>query len=183
MTNQARVSKVLISLVVSMTIGALALMVVSKKSPSGGAFSLASYTTLDPVEQAALSVGWADSQSWNRIEVFYSHTSEGNIGRLAVLNGLTSSDDVNFHFVICNGKGGADGQIQSTERWSRQRPCLPSGNWYGTSETVRICVIADSLVNRPTDCQVKRTAALVELLARKFAISPRQITYPADWQL
>lgn len=173
----------MIALVTSMTMGALVLMGVSNQSLSRGAFSLASYTTLNPVEQVTVSAKWANSWSWNRIEVFYSGTRGGNIVRLARSNGLTDSSDVNLHFVICNGTGGTDGQIQSTERWRRQRPCMTGGNWYGTSQTIRICIIADGLMARPTDCQVKRTAALVELLARRFEISAEHIRYPADWQL
>ena len=184
MTNQSRVSKVLISLMASMTIGALVLMALDNHSLSGGPFSLASYTNLNPIEQVALTVKPADPANWSRIEISYSRTAAGNIDRLAKSNGLTSSADLNFHFVICNGQGETDGRIQATEKWRRQRPCLPGGNWYGTGRrTIRLCVIADGLKTLPTDCQVKRTAALAEALARKFDIPSQKILYPANWQL
>jgi hypothetical protein len=172
-------------------------MALDNESLSGGPFSLASYTNLNPVEQVALSIKPADPANWNRIEVSYSRTASGTVGQLAKSNGLTSSTDLNFHFVICNGVGATDGRIQATEKWRMQRPCLPGGNWYGTGQTIRVCVVADGFKILPTDCQVKRTSALTEALTsqvkrtsaltealtRKFDISSWQISYPASWQL
>lgn len=166
-----------------MTIGALVLMALDNQSLSGGAFSLASYTNLNPIEQVALTTKPADPRNWNRIEICYSETPAGNVEQLAESAGLTSGSELNFHFVICNGRGGSDGHIQASQRWRGQRPCLPGGNWYGSGQTIRICTIADGFKTMPTDCQVKRTAALAEALARKFNILSRQIFYPANWQL
>jgi hypothetical protein len=166
-----------------MTIGAVVLMALDDRSPSGGAFSLASYTNLNPIEQVAMTAKPADISNWERIEICYSGTQAGNVEQMAGLAGLTNGGELDFHFVVCNGRGASDGHIQATERWRWQRPCLPSENWYGSDQTIRICMIADGSKTAPTDCQVKRTAALAEALARKFNISPRQILYPSNWQL
>ncbi len=183
MTNQARVSRVIICLVSAMTIGAVVLMALDNQSLSGGAFSLASYTNLNPIEQVALTLTPSDTAFWDRIEICYSGTQAGNIAQLAGLAGLTNGSELNFHFVICNGQGASDGHIQASQKWRRQRPCLPGGNWYGSGQTIRICTIGDGFKTAPTDCQVKRTAALAEALARKFNIPPQQILYPPNWQL
>jgi len=183
MTNQARILRVLICLVAAMTIGALVLMLLDEQSPSGGAFSLASYTNLNPIEQVAMTARPAGFGKWNRIEISCSGTQAGNIEQLAKLAGLTNGSELNFHFVICNGRGENDGHIQTTERWRWQRPCLPNENWYGSDQTIRICTIADGSKTALTDCQIKRTAALAEALARKFNIPSQQILYPPNWQL
>jgi len=166
-----------------MTVGTLVLMLLDEQSPSGGAFSLASYTNLNPIEQVAMTARPAGSGKWNRIEISCSGTQAGNIEQLARLAGLTSSSELNFHFVVCNGRGANDGHIQATQRWRWQRPCLPSENWYGSDQTIRICMITDGAKTVLTDCQVKRTAALAEALARKFNIPSRHIIYPENWQL
>lgn len=166
-----------------MTVGALALMALDGQSLSGGAFSLTSYINLNPIEQVALTARPAGPGKWDRIEISCSGTQAGNIEKLAKLAGLTSGSELNFHFVICNGRGASDGHIQASQRWRWQRPCLPSENWYGSDQTIRICAIADGSQAPPTDCQVKRTAALAEALARKFNINSRQILYPKNWQL
>jgi hypothetical protein len=165
-----------------MTVGATVLMALDKQSPSGGAFSLASYTNLNPIAQVALTVKPADPANWNCIEISYGPITSDSIRQLTE-SGTFAGNDLNFHFVICNGEGGDDGQIQPTEKWRWQRPCLPGGNWYGSGQTIRICTVVDGSKVAPTDCQVKRTAALAEALARKFNIPSQQIRYPSPWQL
>jgi len=51
-----------------------------------------------------------------------------------------------------------------------------------TDQTIYICVIADDEAAPPTDFQIKRTEALVEVLCRKFDIQPESIRYPDDWR-
>ena len=182
MTNQPRVAKVLAALLVSMTIGAMVLLSLGNTPSSSGAFCLSSYYRLNAVEKAILSQSVQSPGRWNCIEVFYSNTKAGNVEQLASLRGLSSSQDVNFHFCVCNGFGGNDGEILATERWQRQWSIIPGGNWYGTGQTIRICVIADGETMLPSDSQVKRTHALIESLTRKFNIQPKSIYFPGDWR-
>jgi len=175
--------KVLASLVTSMTIGAVVLLALEKRPLPAGAFSLASYSRLNPIEQitGAHAASWGGR--WNRIEVFYSGTAAGNIQQLASLRGLEQAGDVNFHFLVCNGRGGEDGQIQVGERWRKQWSCVPGGIWYGGGKTIRICVVANGDSVLPSDCQNKRTGELVEWLSRRFGVVSEQIVYPEGWQL
>ncbi|MHC4644755.1 MAG: peptidoglycan recognition protein family protein [Planctomycetota bacterium] len=182
MADQPRVAKVLAALLVSMTLGAVVLMALGNNPPSAGTFTLASYYRLDSVAQAISSRDPQSPGRWARIEIYYSGTTGGNMEQLASLNGLTNPEDLNCHFCVCNDLGGSDGQIESTEKWQRQWSIVPGRTWYGTSQTIRICVIADGKNTPPTDCQTKRTDALVECLWRKFDISPSAVYYPHDWR-
>lgn len=182
MAAQPRVAKVLAALLVSMTTGAIVLMAFGHNPPSQGPFSLASYFRLDSIEQAIRSRAAQSSDWWNRIEIYYSSTRSGNIEQLASLGGLVSPEDINCHFVVCNGLGDGDGQILPTEKWQRQWSTIPGGNWYGTSQTIRICVVAHPpRIARPTDCQIKRIEALVEGLCRQFSVKSNAVFYPSDW--
>ena len=183
MAKQSRTSRVFIALVASMTLGALVLIALDSRPLSAGAFSLASYTRLNSVEEAALKTQTLSMQNWGRIEVHYSQTDSGNISQLAQLDGLSRSGDINYHFVICNGSGGKDGLIEAAEKWQMQRPCISGGNWYGNRETIRICVVGGGLRQTTTDSQIKRTIKLVDVLSREFEVSPSQIMYPIGWQL
>ncbi|MEN6386502.1 MAG: hypothetical protein ABFD79_15090 [Phycisphaerales bacterium] len=60
------------------------------------------------------------------------------------------------------------------------RTALPAAGWYGTSKTIRVCVVGEK-VEGASDYQVGRTEELVEDLAHKFSITPANIHYP--WQL
>ena len=182
MPNQARVAKVLATLLASWTTGAIVLMALGHNPPFAGRFSLSSYYRLDPVKKAISSRATQSKDRWDRIEIYYSGTKTGNIEQLASLNGLTNPENLNFHFCLCNGLGSDDGQIQPTEKWQRQRLAIPGQNWYGRGRTIRICIIADGKSVYPTDCQIKRIQVLVEELCKKFSIRPKSIHYPSDWR-
>ncbi len=179
MSNQPRVAKVLAALLVSMTAGAMVLMALGDNHPSAGLFSLSMHI---PVEKAIRSRTSQSHGRWGRIEIYYSGTKAGNIEHLASLGGLASDEDINCHFVICNGLGGGDGQIQPTEKWQRQWSIISGRTWYGSGQTIRICVIADGKTAQPTDSQKRRTQVLVEELRRRFGIQPESVYYPSDWR-
>jgi hypothetical protein len=182
MSNQPRVAKVLAALLVSMTAGAIVLMALGNNPPSAGPFCLASYYRLDPVDKVISSRSVQAAGRWSRIEVYYSDTKAGNIEQLASLSGLAGAEDINCHFVVCNGLGGGDGQIMSTEKWQKQWAVVPSRTWYGNAQTIRICVVADGKTTLATDFQKRRVEMLVEKLCRKFDITPKAVFYPGDWQ-
>ncbi len=182
MSYQPRVAKVLAALLVSMTTGAVVLMALGSNPPSAGPFCLASYYGLNDIREAVNAPGRLSPGRWDAIEIYYSGTKAGNLKQLASLSGLASSDDINCHFVVCNGFGAMSGQIETTYKWLRQWSTIPAGTWYGTQKTIRICVVADALAAAPTDYQVKRTEALIGCLARTFGIPSHSIHYPLDWQ-
>ena len=182
MANRSRAAKVLAALLISMTVGAVVLLALGNNAPSAGPFCLSSYYRLDPIANAAFSQAPQISTRWNCIEVYYSGTKAGNIEQLASLGGLSSPEDLNCHFVICNGLGGQDGQIQSSGKWQNQWSAVPGGDWYGTGRTIRICVVNSPAASKPTEYQLKRTDALVESLANKFTIPQSAVYYPSKWR-
>ena len=183
MQNQPRTAKVLAALLASMTVGAIVLMALGNNAPSGGAFCLASYYKLKPIKEAASCQVGTSAKRWNKIEVYYSKTKGGNLEQLASLAGHSNSGDVNFHFVVCNGFGETDGQVQATEKWQRQWSCAADGSWLGGNKTIRIYLVGQGEFSNITDCQIQRTAKLVEELCRKFKIKTKNVKYPKDWRL
>lgn len=179
-SNQPRVVKVLVALLVSMTVGAVVLMTLGNHPPSAGPFCLSRYYRLDPVEKAMSSRACQSRDRWRSVEIYFSGTKAGNIEQLAALSGSTGSENLNCHFIICNGRGGGDGQIQPTEKWQQQWSITPGRDWHGSGQTVRICIVADGQAVYPTDSQMKRLEALIESLYRRFSIQPENIYYPRD---
>lgn len=182
MSVQSREIKVLAAFLTSLLAGVIILMALGNKPPSAGAFCLSGYYGLGSVEKAILSGLVQPPDQWERIVVYYSGTKGGNVERLAGLSGPAGPKDINCHFVVCNGFGGADGQIQSTEKWHKQCSITTCRNRAGSAQTIHICVIGDSKTARPTDLQIKRVEALVEGLCREFNIEPESIRYPDDWR-
>jgi hypothetical protein len=171
------------SLVASMTLGAVVLMAVDRKTVSNNMYQLSAYMKLDPVEELALKSIHAPRNGWDRVQVFFSGTNTSNTD--SILQKHTGSDGVQFHFIVCNGIGSnldgkqyVDGQIEYTTRWEQQKPCLSSAD-----TTIRICVVSDGIVTVPTDTQIKRVAMLVRLFNQRLGIPNKNISFPANWQM
>jgi len=208
MSVKPRQAKLFAALLSSMAACALLLMALGNNPPSAGAFCLNSYYSLEPVEMVLVSRAAQYPGRWNSVEICFSGTKTGNIAQLACWAGLDNPDDVNFHFCICNGGGGFDGQILSTERWLRQLSVVPGsmsyedriGEYFYRSgqqsfspdrrdetltqtndRTIRICIVAQPRSNPPTDYQTRRLEALLETLCRAFGIAPESVHYSGRW--
>lgn len=176
MSNQPRVVKVLTALLVSMTVGAFVLMALGNNPPLDGPFSLSVYYQLDSVDHAVRSKACQSPHRWDSIEIFFSGTKGGSIQQPA------GAVDLDCHFVICNGLGGDDGEIQATEQWQKQWSIRPGRTWQGSDKTIRICLVGDGVTALPTDYQLKRLEMLLEALCRKFSISAESVYLPTDCQ-
>lgn len=182
MSNQPRVVKVLAALLISMTTGAVVLMVLGDNPPSAGPFCLSAYYRLDSVDHAVRSrtapaVGW-----WQSIEIAFSGTKGGNVQSLAAAKRLADPGDLDCHFVVGNGVGAGDGEIQTAERWLDQQPIQPDANSQGDERTIHVCLVGNGVSSLATDYQLKRLETLLESLCRKFDISPDAVYLPRDCQ-
>mgnify|MGYP001262177541 CR=1 FL=1 len=175
MSNQPRVVKVLGALLVSMTVGAFVLMALGNNPPSAGPFCLSAYYRLTSVDQAVQSKACQTPNRWTSIEIFFSGTRGGSPQQAA---GTVD----NCHFVIGNGAGDGDGEIQPTEQWQKQYSIQPGRTWQGSGKTVRVCLIGDGVQTMPTDYQLKRLEMLLEALCRKFHIPADSVFLPTDCQ-
>lgn len=153
-------------------------MALDHNGPGAAAYSLSSYLRLDPVEDVVKNTVQAQVAEWGKIEILYSNTAGGNIDEMPLLTGLADgSDRSEFHFIVCNGNGADDGEVQADGHWRTQKICTDRPG------TIRVLVISDDHSDAVSDCQIQRTNALVESLSRTFDIRPRQIRYPLDWKM
>lgn len=163
-----------------MTAGAIVLMVLGNHPPSAGPFCLSTYYRLDSIDHVIRSRACQSPNRWDSIEIFFSGTKAGSVPQLAALHGLNNAADLNCHFVICNGNGSTDGEIQATEKWQKQWSIQPSQTWQGTERTIRVCLIGDRSLTPPTDYQLKRLEMLLEVLCRKFRVATDCVHLPRD---
>jgi hypothetical protein len=168
---------VLFSLIASMTLGAFILMAMDNHRPIIGAYSLSSYLRLDPVDEVVKNSITVHPGYWDQVQIYYSNTPGGSAGELALLTDLANGTKAQFHFVVGNGNGAEDGAVQAGQFWKLQRLCQDRNG------VIRVCVISDGRAGSVSDCQLKRTGALVESLIRTFDISPRNVQYPVNWQM
>lgn len=113
---------------------------------------------------------------WKYIYVHHSRTMNGNAMTLSQgPNGLAD------HFVIANGDGAADGQVQVGQRWDEQ---ASAGATAGTTRIepscISICVIGDFDHAVPTPNQIRRLTSLVNALQSRFDIPRGQVITISD---
>jgi len=157
-----------------MTVGAFVLMALGNNPPSAGPFCLAAYYRLDSIDHVIQSQACQAPHRWNSIEIFFSGTKRGSFQQPA------GAVDLNCHFLICNGVGAGDGEIQASEQWQKQWSIRPSRTWQGSEKTIRVCLIGDSPATTPTNIQLKRLEALLEALSRKFGVPADSVYLPSD---
>lgn len=120
-------------------------------------------------------------QRWTRIAVRLSGTSSGNAATLAEMTATRGNGGPPDHFVICNGIGGGDGEIQVTSLWQRQRSAFASG-FAADDRTLSIALVADTgdggSPSPPTAAQMARLTQLLSALQGRLAIGPDGVIVP-----
>jgi hypothetical protein len=105
---------------------------------------------------------------WKYIYVRHSRTASGNaltLGHAAAPGGLGD------HFVIGNGDGAIDGEIQIAQRWNQQQPATPpAGAQKIDPSCISICLVGDFDRTVPTPTQLRRLSQLVQTLQGKYGI-------------
>ncbi|HMO24976.1 MAG TPA: N-acetylmuramoyl-L-alanine amidase, partial [Tepidisphaeraceae bacterium] len=100
-----------------------------------------------------------------------SRTAGGNAYTIA-----SPTDGLTDHFVICNGDGGVDGELQVGQRWTRQQSAAPAPGIQRMDERcISIVLVGDFDHAQPTDAQLRRLRQLLASLRTKLHISPGAI--------
>ena len=112
---------------------------------------------------------------WKFIYIHHSQTPSGSAQSLC-----TTEAGLPDHFVIGNGDGCGDGEIQIGQRWAQQ---TAAGVTPGASEIradcISICVIGDFNHARPTPTQERRLAQLVSALQGRLKVNGKAVSlYP-----
>ena len=116
--------------------------------------------------RAALTPG-----KWKYVFIHHSHSAGGNAITLG-----ESSGGVGDHFVIGNGDGCEDGEIQISQRWNQQVSALPpTGANKINSDCISICRVGDFDSTVPTPTQLRRLGQLVGVLQDRLHIEPANV--------
>jgi hypothetical protein len=133
-------------------------------------FAIDAPRTLDVVFETRVP---AQSGRWKYIYIRHSKTTSGNALSLGQASG-----GVIDHFVIGNGDGCIDGEIQVSHLWNDQLPAgTPAGTTRIDPSCISICVIGDFDRSVPTPTQMRRLAQLVGTLQGRLNISPEQVFF------
>lgn len=116
-----------------------------------------------------------DPAKWTHIIVHHSATDFGNAAAFDRLHRQRNWDELGYHFVIDNGNGGADGQVEVGPRWIKQkhgahcRPSQTDAN-YWNEHGIGVCLVGDFTRSRPSEAQMNAAARLVAFLMKQSGI-------------
>ena len=116
----------------------------------------------------------AEGTPWKYIYIHQSKSFSGNAMT------LSPGGNCGDHFLIGNGDGLIDGEIQMTQRWNLQQPpAPPQGVGAMNGDVISVCVVGDFDQTRPTASQFHRIADLTKTLQAKYRIAPENVMlYP-----
>ncbi|MEX0936779.1 MAG: peptidoglycan recognition family protein [Pirellulales bacterium] len=161
-------------------------------APSGTAELLSRATSAPVVAPAAISpalssnriealpVGWqaqATARDWQYIVLHHTATSAGSVEGIDAVHRRRKDSQgrswlgIGYHFVIGNGQGMPDGQVESTFRWRDQLHGAHSGVPRYNDWGIGVCLVGDFDQNPPTDKQLAAARELIAALRRRFDIA------------
>ena len=82
---------------------------------------------------------------------------------------------IGYHFVIGNGSGMLDGEVESTFRWKQQVHGAHSGSLVHNASGIGICLIGNFQQHPPTGKQLKAVTQLVSQLSQRYNIPARLV--------
>lgn len=139
--------------------------------------TLFAYNSNDSLSQIFQMQAPIDPQHWQYIYIHQSKTTAGN----ALSLGGNEPDGVGDHFIIGNGDGLADGELQISQRWNHQEPATaPSSKIQIQSGCISICVIGDFDRAAPSPMQVGRLGQLVQALQLRCRIPASRVQWVSD---
>jgi hypothetical protein len=117
---------------------------------------------------------------WRFIVLHHSAAQEGCYDQIdREHRKVLGFDGCGYHFVIGNGTGSGDGQIEVAMRWNNQKQgvhCRNAKTHDADEYGIGICLVGDFDQQPPTPRQVAAAQALVAYLSQRYKITPSRVT-------
>jgi hypothetical protein len=166
---------VLVSLVAVLTLTSALLRALApsplEQQASSSLFAIEAPESLDTVFSSTSEP--VTGGRWHTIFIHHSASVSGSGQSIA-----ESAGGLPDHFVIGNGDGAGDGEIQIGQRWKQQLAAgvTPGANGINP-DCISICLVGDFNQSRPTITQQRRLAQLVSTLQNRLGIPRKQIFF------
>ena len=134
-----------------------------------------------------VSVAWRPPggirDRWKYIVIHHSASARGSAALFDRYHrDVRHWDELGYHFVIGNGNGAGDGQVEVGPRWIKQKHgahCKTSDNFYNR-HGIGICLVGDFDGAPPTPAQMASLTQLVKFLLQECRISPADVVTHAS---
>ncbi len=119
-----------------------------------------------------------EENEWKYVVLHHSATDEGNAKNFDRYHRDKKkwAHGLAYHFVIGNGKGSGNGEIEVGDRWKKQIHGGHTANMALNRVAIGICLVGNfEEDNKPTDSQLKSLISLVSYVSKKYNIPKPRI--------
>lgn len=169
----------------------LLLMVISTIGCRPGVVSAPSgvqrpYTYQPPVRQPPVTIQppavvqnpWKPSKparDWRHIVIHHTASSKDSVESIHEAHLKRGWEGVGYHFVIGNGSGMKDGEIEATFRWKTQMHGAHAGNDEYNQHGIGICLVGNFEDANPSASQLASVKRLVGILKSEYSIKSEKV--------
>jgi len=128
----------------------------------------------------------ASLREWKYIVLHHTATNNGNVETIHESH-LKNKDKngnpwlgIGYHFVIGNGSGMSDGEIEPTFRWKQQMQGAHAGVSDYNQHGIGVVLVGNFENESPSRAQLNSVKRLVRVLAREYDIEPHQVIGHGD---
>ena len=116
------------------------------------------------------------SREWRHIVIHHSASPTGSAASFDRAHREKGWDGLGYHFVIGNGSGSGDGQVEVGYRWTKQMQGAHAGNYEYNQHGIGICLVGDfEHGGPPSPQQMHSLRTLVAFLQARANIPPNEI--------
>jgi len=115
---------------------------------------------------------------WQFIVIHHSATATGSADEFDRMHKAKGWDELGYHFVIGNGTGSGNGEVEVGSRWPKQKHgahTKVTGHPEYNDIGIGICLVGNFDVTRPTEAQMQSLARLVRFLMDRYNVSRSHI--------
>ncbi len=119
-----------------------------------------------------------NERPWRWIVIHHSATDKGSAAIFDLSHRNRGWDELGYHFVIDNGRGGADGLVEIGSRWTKQKwgaHCGKTPNNEYNNYGIGICLVGDSSEKLPSAKQLAGLKKLLLVLMDRYKITPARV--------
>lgn len=120
-------------------------------------------------------------RDWEYIVLHHTASSVGSVESIHETHLQRKDSDGNhwlgigYHFVIGNGNGMGDGEIEPTFRWKQQMHGAHAGDREYNQQGIGICLVGNFDERPPTPAQIAATKRLVSILKTDYNITTDRV--------
>ena len=134
------------------------------------------YLAPQPAQHPWIPFANATPRPWKWIVIHHSDTKTGSAAAFDRYHkDVHHWDELGYHFVIGNGTGSRDGEVEVGPRWSKQKWGAHAGVKEFNEVGIGICLVGDFDVTHPTAAQMRSLTQLTAWLMASYHIPANHV--------